>query len=148
MTGHRGRAARIARRALPLATLVLLAWAFSGGFGAIAVAAPPLETCQPGQTVSEGGIRVCTSATGGGGGIAIGGLLPIVLALVVGAGLALVAAYFVLRRRAGGPLDPVDAGEWWTCANCASQNVVGTSRCYSCGAWQGRARPEKPAAEP
>ena len=111
------------------------------GFAPAALAAPPDETCIPGQTFSAGDFDVCAPpSTGGGGGFAIGGLLPIVLALVVGAGLALVVAYFVLRRRAGGPLDPVDAGEWWTCANCGRQNMVGSPRCYSCGAWQGGAR--------
>ena len=62
---------------------------------------------------------------------------------LVGAGLALVVAYFVLRRRAGGPLDPVDAGEWWTCSNCGRQNVVGSARCFSCGTWQGGSHPDR-----
>src|SRR5215210_7823207 len=68
--------ARVATRAARMATLVLLAWAFTGVFAAIAVAAPPLESCQPGQNVSEGGVRVCTSVGVGGGGISIGALLP------------------------------------------------------------------------
>jgi hypothetical protein len=131
---------------LSLATLALLA-ATATWSASIAQAAPPDETCIPGQTFAAGGFDVCAPpAIGtGGGGIAIGGLLPIILALVVGAGLALAVAFLVLRRRAGGPLDPVDAGEWWTCANCGRQNVVGSPRCYACGTWQGGSRPDRPA---
>lgn len=105
---------------------------------AIRLAAPPDETCGPDATGLRGGFNVCAPAAGdpGGGGINLGGLLPILLALVVGAAGALVIAYLVLRRRAGPPLDPVDAGEWWTCRNCGSNNVVGSPRCYSCGQWQ------------
>lgn len=136
--------ARGARFRVALVTLAVAILAL--GLAPAALAAPPDETCQPGQTFAAGGFSVCAPpATGTGGGIAIGGLLPIIVALVVGAGLALVVAYVVLRRRAGGPLDPVDAGEWWTCANCGRQNVVGSARCFSCGTWQGRSRPEKPA---
>jgi len=101
--------------------------------------APPDETCTPGQTFAAGGFDVCAppaAGTGKGGGINVGGLLPVVLAVLVGAALALVVAYVVLRRRAGPPLDPVDAGEWWPCKNCGSNNVVGSPRCYSCGQWQ------------
>lgn len=137
--GARWRTRRIGR----VAGLLLLVLATVAGIAPAALAAPPIETCQPGQTITEGGVRVCSTAVGGGGGFAIGGLLPILLALIVGAGLALVIAYFVLRRRAGGPLDPVDAGEWWTCANCGRQNVVGSPRCYSCGTWQGGSRPDE-----
>ncbi|HEX3266066.1 MAG TPA: hypothetical protein VHR16_10395 [Candidatus Limnocylindrales bacterium] len=119
------------------AALLVLAL-LSVGLAPTTLAAPPDETCIPGQTFAAGGFDVCSPSVigGGGGGIALGGLLPILLALLVGAGLALVVAYLVLRRRAGGPLDPVDAGEWWTCRNCGRQNVVGSARCFSCGTWQ------------
>ena len=105
----------------------------------VQLAAPPDETCTPSATDLQGGFDVCSPpavGTGGGGGLNLGGLLPILLAVLVGAALALVVAYLVLRRRAGPPLDPVDAGEWWTCRNCGSNNVVGSPRCYSCGQWQ------------
>ncbi len=106
---------------------------------AVVLAAPPDETCTPGQTFAAGQFDVCAPpATGaGGGGINLGGLLPILGVLVLGAGLALAITYLVLRRRAGAPLDPVDAGEWWTCRKCGRNNVVGSARCYACGTWQG-----------
>ncbi len=107
--------------------------------GAVRLAAPPRETCLPQATSAAGGFEICSppSTDADGGGINLGGILPILLALVVGAGLALVAAYLVLRRRAGPPLDPVDAGEWWACRKCGRNNVVGSARCYGCGTWQG-----------
>ena len=108
---------------------------------AVMLAAPPDETCLPQATGAQAGFDVCSptgaGTGGGGGGFNLGGLLPILAALVVGAGLALVVVYLVLRRRAGAPLDPVDAGEWWTCRNCGRNNVVGSARCYGCGTWQG-----------
>ena len=106
----------------------------------VQLAAPPDETCTPGATDLQGGFDVCAppaAGDGGGGGINLGGLLPLLLAVVVGAAGALVVTYFVLRRRAGPPLDPVDAGEWWTCKKCGRNNVVGSARCYACGTWQG-----------
>jgi hypothetical protein len=111
----------------------------SHGDSGVRLAAPPDETCNPQSTQAAGGFDICspTGAGGGGAGINVGGLLPIVGALVLGAGLALGIAYLVLRRRAGAPLDPVDAGEWWTCRKCGRNNVVGSARCYGCGTWQG-----------
>ena len=108
------------------------------GNGRVALAAPPDETCTPGATFGAGGFEVCSPPSVGnpGAGFNVGGLLPILGGVVLGAALALVVAYLVLRRRAGAPLDPVDAGEWWTCTNCGSNNVVGSPRCYSCGSWQ------------
>ena len=115
----------MAERLRRLAAVFLVVAAIATGIAPGVSAAPPDETCNPGQTFVAGGFDICSPPA-------------------VGAGLALVVAYFVLRRRAGGPLDPVDAGEWWTCANCGRQNVVGSPRCYSCGTWQGRARPDNP----
>lgn len=107
--------------------------------GDVLLAAPPDETCLPQATDAPAGFDICSppsTGNGGGGGFNFGGLLPLVGAAVVGAGLALVIAYLVLRRRAGPPLDPIDAGEWWTCRSCGRNNVVGSPRCYSCGTWQ------------
>jgi hypothetical protein len=39
-------------------------------------------------------------------------------------------------RRTSAPLVPADPGEWWTCRTCGKNNVVGSARCYACGAWQ------------
>jgi hypothetical protein len=149
MAEERAIRATNATRASRIAAALLLLAVLAVGTASTALAAPPDETCHPGQTFAAGGFDLCAppKVSNGGGGFEIGALLPIVLALVVGAGLALAVAYFVLRRRAGGPLDPVDAGEWWTCTNCGRQNMVGSPRCYSCGTWQGGARPDKPASE-
>ena len=75
---------------------------------------------------------------GGIGGFDLGLLLPIAGGLVVAGVVGLGVAYLVLRRRAGAPLvpEPADAEAWWTCSNCGRNNVVGSARCYSCGAWR------------
>lgn len=104
----------------------------------VALLAPPPETCEPGETRAAGNVsNVCgqSPGTGGGGGLGVGGLLPIVAILVVGGVIALIAAFVVLRRTSA-PLVPADPGEWWTCRNCGKNNVVGSARCYACGAWQ------------
>ena len=103
--------------------------------GEVQRAAPPRESCLT-DAPAGGGFIVCGPTAGGGGSFNLGGLLPLLGAVVLGAGLALAIAYLVLRRRAASPLDPVDAGEWWTCTKCGSNNVVGSARCYSCGTWQ------------
>ena len=128
----------VAAAAVPFTALAHEAGPATGA--GVQLAAPPDETCLPQATSAAGGFDVCSPpSTGnpGGGGFNLGGILPILVALVVGAGLALVVAYLVLRRRAGAPLDPVDAGEWWTCRKCGRNNVVGSARCYGCGTWQG-----------
>lgn len=108
-----------------------------GGHG-VALLAPPDETCEPGETRAAGDFSdICgpNSAGGGGGGLNLGGLLPIVAIAVVGGVIALIAAFAVLRRTSA-PLVPADPGEWWTCRTCGKNNVVGSARCYACGAWQ------------
>jgi hypothetical protein len=72
-----------------------------------------------------------------GGSLDLGGLLPILIAVVAGAVLALVAVALVLTRRPSASLAPADPGEWWTCRSCGKTNVVGSPRCYACGTWQG-----------
>jgi len=104
-------------------------------------AAPrPGETC-PDTTPAPGSSDFCDDSTpingGVGGGLDLGGLLPFLAAAVIGALLALVAAFVVLGRRSTGPLAPVDPGDWWTCRSCGKANVVGSPRCYACGTWQG-----------
>jgi hypothetical protein len=107
-----------------------------GGEGA-ALLAPPPETCEPGETRAAGDISdICGegSGGGGGGGLNLGALLPIVAIVVVGGVILSIAAFVVLRRTSATPV-PADPGEWWTCRNCGKANVVGTARCYACGAW-------------
>lgn len=104
----------------------------------IALLAPPAETCRPEETRGAGAFQdICGApgSGGGGGGINLGGLLPIVAIVVVGGVIALIAAFVVLRRTSA-PLVPADPGEWWTCRTCGKNNVVGSARCYACGAWQ------------
>lgn len=98
--------------------------------------APPTETCRPQETMSAGGFSdICGAAPGGGGGgLNLSALLPIIGVVVIGGAVALLAAFFVLRRTSA-PLVPADPGEWWTCRNCGKTNVVGSARCYACGAW-------------
>jgi len=108
----------------------------AGGGTRIEALAPPTETCRPQETMSAGGFSdICGAAPGGGGGgLNLGGLLPIIAILVIGGAVALIAAFVVLRRTSA-PLVPADPGEWWTCRNCGKTNVVGSARCYACGAW-------------
>jgi hypothetical protein len=108
---------------------------------AVRQAAPrPGETC-PDATPAPGSSDFCDDTTPvsgpGGGGLDLGALLPFLAAAVIGALLALGAAFVVLGRRSTGPLAPVDPGEWWTCRSCGKTNVVGSPRCYACGTWQG-----------
>jgi hypothetical protein len=100
----------------------------------------PGESC-PDSTPAPGSSEViCGEGTGpgvgGGGTDDIGGLLPIIAAVGIGAVLALVIALLVLRRRGAAPVTPADPGEWWTCRNCGRNNVIGSPRCYACGQWQ------------
>ena len=105
-----------------------------GGEG-VALLAPPAETCEPGETRAAGGVsNICGQSPGGGGGLNLGALLPIIGIVVIGGVLALIGAFVVLRRTST-PLVPADPGEWWTCRNCGKTNVVGSARCYACGAW-------------
>ena len=108
------------------------------GGEAVALLAPPPETCEPGETRAAGDFpNICGQTPGGtgGGGPNLAGLLPIVAIVVVGGVIALIAAFVVLRRTSA-PLVPADPGEWWTCRTCGKNNVVGSARCYACGAWQ------------
>ena len=114
----------------------------AGGAGAagaegIVALAPPPETCRPDETRAAGDFgNICGGAgSEGGGGFNIGSLLPILGVVAVG-GLILLVAAFVILRRTSAPLVPADPGEWWTCRNCGKNNVLGSARCYACGAWQ------------
>jgi hypothetical protein len=102
----------------------------------VALLAPPVETCEPGETRAAGDFsNICDQSPGEGGGLNLGGLLPIVAIVVAGGVIALIAAFVVLRRTSA-PLVPADPGEWWTCRTCGKNNVLGSARCYACGAWQ------------
>ena len=98
--------------------------------------APPVETCSAQETRAAGDFNICSpETTGGDAGPNLGALLPIVGIVALGGVIALVAAFFVLRRTAA-PLMPADPGEWWTCRSCGKTNVLGSARCYACGTWQ------------
>lgn len=106
-----------------------------GGGARVEALAPPAETCRPEETMSAGGFSdICGAAPGEGGGLNLGALLPIIGIVVIGGVVALIGAFVVLRRTSA-PLVPADPGEWWTCRNCGKTNVVGSARCYACGAW-------------
>lgn len=111
----------------------------TAGADRVAALAPPAETCRPDETVSAGGFSdICgapPAGGGGGGGLDIGSLLPILGVVAVGGLILLIAALVVLRRTSA-PLVPADPGEWWTCRTCGKNNVLGSARCYACGAWQ------------
>jgi hypothetical protein len=120
-----------------LAALVLAALLCPSG----AVAAPrPGDSCPDTTPAPGASVLICGESgpdIGGGGTVDLGGLLPIIVGIGIGALSALVAAFLVLRRRAAAPVTPADPGEWWTCRNCGRNNVIGSPRCYACGEWQG-----------
>jgi hypothetical protein len=97
--------------------------------------APPVETCNPQETRGAGGFNICSPEASAGGGVNLGALLPILAAVALG-GLVLLIAAAVILRRTSTPLLPADPGEWWTCRSCGKNNVLGSARCYACGAWQ------------
>jgi hypothetical protein len=98
--------------------------------------APPVETCAAQETRAAGDFNICSpEISDGNAGVNLGALLPIVGIVAVGGVVALLAAFFVLRRTAA-PLVPADPGEWWTCRSCGKTNVLGSARCYACGTWQ------------
>jgi hypothetical protein len=107
----------------------------------VALGVPGAGQSCPDTTPAPGpSAAVCGESKGpvgsGGGSLDLAGLLPILAAAGAGAAIVLVAAFLVLRRRAGAPAVPADPGEWWTCRNCGRNNVIGSPRCYSCGEWQ------------
>ena len=124
-------------RWLPIAFLLVIAAASTP---VAALAAPPAETCAPQETRAAAGFQdICgappAGGGGGGAGLDLGSLLP-VLGLVGAAGVVALVAAFVILRRTSAPMTPADPGEWWTCQNCGKTNVIGSARCYACGAWQ------------
>jgi hypothetical protein len=132
----------MADRARLLAAALLIALSASVVAPALASAVElPGESCPavlPG-TSSSAGCGEGTSQSGGGkggGGLNLGGLLPILGVGLGGATLALIAAYIVLRRRTSLPVAPLDPTEWWTCAKCGKNNVIDSPRCYACGSWR------------
>jgi hypothetical protein len=129
------------RRRVAFASMLMLVVASLLAPSAALAAPRPGESC-PDRTPAPGTSEaVCGEGTNpggnpGGGSVDIAALLPIIGAVAVGGALALGAAFIVLRRRAAVPAAPADPGEWWTCSNCGSNNVIGTPRCYACGSWQ------------
>jgi hypothetical protein len=116
------------------------------GAVALATGAPPAVGAEPG---TDGGGAVLALVPGeqgpdgpggGGGGPDLGFVVGVLVAGAVGLAVAVGLGYLVLQRRARAPMEPPpgtpEAGEWWTCRNCGRNNIVGSARCYSCGAWQ------------
>jgi hypothetical protein len=121
--------------------------------GTIAIADVPGtggEDCVDDPDAQPGvGLKKCDTP------FSVASLLPFVAAgfavlLAVAVGWSL-----VMRRRASRPFLPDEelagaggsttgsasrsaSGEWWTCRNCGSTNMVGSARCYKCGAWPPR----------
>ena len=120
------------------ALLTLLATALLAPGSALAVPRPG-ESCPDTTPTPGSSAAVCDEGTtpgAGGGTLDLAALLPILAAAVAGGAIALVAAFLVLRRRAGAPVAPADPGEWWTCPSCGKTNVIDSPRCYACGSWQ------------
>ena len=119
--------------------LTLLGSALLAPGAALAVPRPG-ESCSDTTPAPGSSTAVCDEGTNPGGGgagtIDIAALLPFLAAAVAGGAIVLVAVFLVLRRRSAGPVVPADPGEWWTCRNCARNNVIGSPRCYACGTWQ------------
>jgi hypothetical protein len=118
----------------------LLAFLAVGLLVGPAAAAPrPGESCFD-QTAPPTGADVCADVNDpdapASGGFDLGLLLPILAAALGGVALALALGYVVIRRRGEPIAEPADPGEWWTCRNCGSNNVIGSARCYACGSWQ------------
>jgi hypothetical protein len=133
------------RVAAAIAGCWLLLALVAAAFAPVRVAAVPLEgeSCPPVAPGATIGVACGEGRAGSGGGDATGGvlnlgtLLPILGVGLGGAALVLVAIVLVLRRNASRPAAPADPSEWWTCRNCGRNNVIGSPRCYACGAWQG-----------
>jgi hypothetical protein len=124
-----------ARLALWIATTLLLVGA-AAALAPVAVAVPGEGTKCESEAAPSGGDQDCPGG-GGIGGFDLGLLIPIAGGVLLAGAVALGGAYVVLRRRAAAPLipEPADAQEWWTCRECGRNNVVGSARCYGCGAW-------------
>ena len=131
---ERRQLARRARAALVLATTMLLAGVVAA-WTPVALAVPGPGTECEAEAAPSGEDSSCPED---GGGLGLGLLIPLAGGVLLAGVVALAGAYLVLRRRAGPPLvpEPADAEAWWTCSNCGRNNVVGSARCYSCGAWR------------
>ena len=140
------------RRLLPLAAAASTALAAP----TIALADDPVDPRCADQGAAPAGIDmslVCTTNevvgayTGRRGAVQAAGA-PDGSALAAGAvavlalGGLVVAAFAVVRGRAGRRLEPAVPYEWWACPACRSLNAGSTPRCYACQA----ARPS--GAEP
>jgi hypothetical protein len=111
----------------------------------LAAGAAPAAAAEPGAAGGGAVLALVPGEQGpggptGGGGPDLGLILGVLVAGAVGLAVAAGLGYLVLRRRARAPMEPPagapEAGEWWTCRNCGRNNIVGSARCYSCGAWQ------------
>jgi hypothetical protein len=132
MREPRGR--RPLGRAALAITMALLVGGLAASWAPVALAVPgPGSECDA-EAAPSGESDSCPDGTG----FDLGFLLPLGGAVVLVGAVVLGGAYLALRRRAAVPLmaEPADAAEWWACRNCGRNNVVGSARCYACGAWQ------------
>jgi hypothetical protein len=120
-------------RLLAATLLIALSVSMVGPALAFAVQLPG-ENCP--NVLPGSSSAVACQPGGSGGGLNLGGLLPILGVALGGAAIVLGAAYVVIRRRTSGPAAPLDPREWWTCATCGKNNVVDSPRCYACGSWR------------
>ena len=132
------------RRVLLLAAAASMALAVP----TIALADDPVDPRCADQSAAPGGIDlalVCTTNevvgayTGRPGAVKAAGapdgsaLAAGAVAVLAAAGLV-VAAFAVVRQRAGRRLEPAVPDEWWACPACRSLNAGTMPRCYACQA--------------
>lgn len=126
MRSSDGRPARLTRQ-------IGVALAIAAGTVLLGAAPPPSSI--PGRV-----LQFADAPSQGNGGIGgAGGLDAFGILLLVGLGLAVLAAIaagFVLFRTRGAKAVPSPSEGWWTCANCGAGNMDGAPRCHNCATWR------------
>lgn len=126
MRSSDGRPARLTR-------LIGVALAIVAGTVLLGAAPPP--TTLPGRILES--VDAPSQGNGGVGGA--GSIDAFGIVLLVGLGLALLAAIgagTVLFRTRGAKAVPPPSEGWWTCANCGAGNMDGAARCHNCATWR------------
>jgi len=131
---------RARRQAIPLRGIALVAFVVL--LGAVSPADPGAPSV---RTLIEGG----GAGTGGGGGGTdlLAGLGPLLLVVLVIAGLlATIAAIILFRTRSTAPAGQTEG--WWTCTRCDAANMDGAARCHACSTWRATTPRTTPSASP